>query len=196
MALRRSIRTNLRGVRPALNIPLAYFARLPICLAPLVRAETSICTGSSSTSTEGAPVEDLSSVAIGPEVVARRATSRPAPGRAWPRSPSTPVVDPVTRHAFARSPPKAPRHGIVMGAVGPVAAAAREPDRAPSNGDPPRRVPPQCLAERAAPSCSASAGRPSGVRPKPSLLPKDYTFRQVYASFQHDETVDAVTAMG
>ncbi|MGX7678425.1 amidohydrolase family protein [Jatrophihabitans sp. DSM 45814] len=35
------------------------------------------------------------------------------------------------------------------------------------------------------------------VRPKLSLLPKEYIYRQVYVSFQHDETaVDAVTSMG
>jgi predicted TIM-barrel fold metal-dependent hydrolase len=35
------------------------------------------------------------------------------------------------------------------------------------------------------------------VRPKLSLLPKEYIFRQVYVSFQHDETaVDAMTSMG
>jgi predicted TIM-barrel fold metal-dependent hydrolase len=35
------------------------------------------------------------------------------------------------------------------------------------------------------------------VRPKLSMLPKEYLYRQVYASFQHDESaVAAVTAMG
>ena len=35
------------------------------------------------------------------------------------------------------------------------------------------------------------------VRPKLSLLPKEYIYRQVYVSFQHDETaVDAITSMG
>jgi predicted TIM-barrel fold metal-dependent hydrolase len=35
------------------------------------------------------------------------------------------------------------------------------------------------------------------VRPKLELLPKEYIYRQVYVSFQHDETaVDAVTSMG
>jgi predicted TIM-barrel fold metal-dependent hydrolase len=35
------------------------------------------------------------------------------------------------------------------------------------------------------------------VRPKLSMLPKEYIYRQVYVSFQHDETaVDAVTSMG
>jgi predicted TIM-barrel fold metal-dependent hydrolase len=35
------------------------------------------------------------------------------------------------------------------------------------------------------------------VRPKLSMMPKEYIYRQVYVSFQHDETaVDAVTSMG
>jgi predicted TIM-barrel fold metal-dependent hydrolase len=35
------------------------------------------------------------------------------------------------------------------------------------------------------------------VRPKLSMLPKEYIYRQVYVSFQHDETaVEAVTGMG
>ncbi|PXX01664.1 amidohydrolase family protein [Mycolicibacterium moriokaense] len=35
------------------------------------------------------------------------------------------------------------------------------------------------------------------VRPKLSLLPKEYIYRQVYVSFQHDQTaVDAVSSMG
>lgn len=35
------------------------------------------------------------------------------------------------------------------------------------------------------------------VRPKLSMMPKEYIYRQVYVSFQHDETaVDAVAAMG
>jgi predicted TIM-barrel fold metal-dependent hydrolase len=35
------------------------------------------------------------------------------------------------------------------------------------------------------------------VRPKLSMLPKEYIYRQVYVSFQHDETaIDAVTSMG
>ncbi len=35
------------------------------------------------------------------------------------------------------------------------------------------------------------------VRPKLSMLPKEYIYRQVYVSFQHDETaVDAITSMG
>ena len=41
-------------------------------------------------------------------------------------------------------------------------------------------------------------GRPKGKPdPKLSLLPKEYIYRQVYVSFQHDETaVDAITSMG
>ena len=38
---------------------------------------------------------------------------------------------------------------------------------------------------------------PMFVRPKLSLLPKEYIYRQVYASFQHDESaIPTVTAMG
>ncbi|MGE0383997.1 MAG: amidohydrolase family protein [Gammaproteobacteria bacterium] len=38
---------------------------------------------------------------------------------------------------------------------------------------------------------------PMFVKPKLSMLPKEYIYRQVYASFQHDESaIPAVTAMG